>query len=83
MTALALGRAHGTVVHRHTGPARITVTRLTTVEAGVVRRSGFIGRMAGRGPTTSHYQAVINLGPGKRRRIGVTHRTVLSTNRGM
>ena len=45
MTALALGRTHGIVVHRHTRPARITVTRFTTVQAGMARCSGFIGRM--------------------------------------
>jgi len=83
MTALALGRAHGIVVHRHTGPARITVTRLTTVEAGVVRRSGFIGRMTTRCSAAGHYQAVINLGPDKRRRGRVTLRTILGANRGM
>jgi len=83
MTALALGRAHGIVVHRHTRPARITVTRLATIEVGVVRRSGFIGRMTARDPAAGHYQTVINRSTGKGRRVCVTDRTVLSPDIGM
>jgi len=83
MTALALGCAHGIVIHRHTDPARIMVTRFATTQAAVIRYSGFIGRMTAGCAATRHDQTVIHLGPGKGRGCPVAGGTVLSPDIGM
>jgi len=78
MTTLALRHTHGIMVHRHTGPVWIMVTRFTTAQTGMVRGRGFIGGMTARHTTAGHDQTVINRGTDKRRCGRVTDRTVLT-----
>ena len=66
MTAFTLRGTYRIMVHRHTRPAWITVTRFTTVQAGMIRRTGFIRRMTTTGRTTRNNKGVIHPGPSKR-----------------
>ena len=66
MAALALRGTNGIVVHYDTGPNRVTVAQLTTVQAGMVWRTGFIRRMATTGGTTRGNKGMIHPGPDKR-----------------
>jgi len=84
MTAFTLRHAHSIMVHRHTGPARVAVTRFTTAQTAMISCSGFVRSMTTRHSTAGHDQTVVNRGTGKGRGACVADRTVLATgNTGM